>query len=235
MSRGTTLDQIVEQLRAECRLSTDSSRGLESRTQLVQVINRVYETLYDEFDWEFLNITREEGTKDLQAGQRYYDPPTNLDVDSISGAWAEYGGLWHPLQYGIGYPQFNYLDSDLDERQDPVTHWKVRDDDQIEVWPIPDSNNNRIAFEGKRKFVRLSAGDDRCLLDDTLVVLFAAADVLQGNKQEDSKAKMSMAQARLAKLRGKATGKSRVRIGLGKAGGVVSQSERISVAYVRNQ
>jgi hypothetical protein len=228
--RNTTLDEMVEQLRAECRLSTDSSRGMESRPHLIQVLNRVYETMWNDYDWDFLKVTREDSQKNINAGQRYYDAPTIMDVDQINEAWVRWGGNWRKLDYGIGYEQYNQHDSSLDVRQDPACRWEVRDNRQIELWPIPASGGSIMAFEGQRRFARLAAGEDRCLLDDTLIVLFSAADILQGNKQEDAKAKSTMAQARLAKLRASATGKSRTTVGRGQR---QESTSGIRVAYVR--
>jgi hypothetical protein len=213
--RNTTLDELVEQLRAECRLSTDSSRGVESRSMLVQVINRTYEVLFDDYDWSFLKLKREDCFKQLYAGQRYYNCPVESDVDSLTRAWINYGNVWVPLEYGIDFSHYSQMDSEQDQRADPAQCWVVRDDGQFEVWPIPASNDNRIGFEGKRKFSRLSAGSDRCVLDDSLVVLFAAAEILAGNKQPDAPMKLQMAQARLAKLRASAAGQSRSTVGRG--------------------
>lgn len=233
--RNSTLDQMVEALRNEARLSTDSSRGVESRPWLVQLINRWYETLWNDYDWQHLNLLREDSTVALQAGLRYYDIPETVDVDSISKVFLRFGNGWSEIDYGIDHSHYSERDSDNDERADPVQRWTVRDMAQIEVWPIPASNDCALGFEGKRKFARLTKGDDRCLLDDNLIVLFAAAEVLAAHKQADAQKKEQAASAVLTRLRAKASSKARVRMGLGEASNSRQQPGEIRVAYVRNQ
>lgn len=230
--RGTTLDQLVEQLRAECRLSTDSSRGVENRSWLVQILNRTYEVLWDDYEWEFLHIKREDAKKALQAGQRYYDIPSDMEVDQATNCWINYGNVWLPLQYGIDYSCYSQLDPDKGMRADPAQRWCIRNDGQFEIWPMPASDNTQqVAFEGRRKFKRLAANSDRCLLDDALVVLFAAAEILKGNKQPDADSKLTMAQARLAKVRAKAADRKRVRIGMGSPADAQRGYPRIRAVY----
>lgn len=232
--RNSTLDNIVEQLRNEARLSTDSSRGLESRPWLVQLINRWYETLFVDYEWQHLKIMREDATVQLAAGQRFYDVPETVEVDSIIKLWGKFGGGWTPLDYGIGFEQYSQRDSDAGERADPAQRWTIRDMTQIEVWPIPATNDNLIGFEGKRKFVRLVKGSDRCLLDDTLIVLFAASEILAAHKQPDAKNKEAAAGTLLARLHAKSSGGSRVRMGLGDSTNSRQPAGEIRVAYVRN-
>ena len=233
--RNSTLDQMVEALRIEARLSTDSSRGVESRPWLVQLINRWYETLWNDYDWQFLNLTREGATVPLQAGLRYYGIPETVDIDSITNVYVRFGNGWSPIDYGIDHSHYSQRDSDKGERSDPVQRWTVANADQIEVWPIPATNDGALGFEGKRRFARLTKGGDRCLLDDNLIVLFAASEILAAHKQPDAAKKEQAASAVLTRLRANGASKKRVRMGLGEATNSRQQPGEIRVAYVRNQ
>lgn len=215
MARNSTFERIIEMVRAEAKLSTDTSVGVESLTYIKQLINRTYEVLWDEFEWSFTALRREDCFKTLAAGQRYYDFPADLDSDAVEGAWVYNGGVWNPIDYGVSLDQYASVDSETDERSDPVLRWVVRDDDQFEVWPIPASNGDLIGFSGKRKFVRLSANADRCEMDDTLVALLCASEILSAAKDGSAPQKVALAQARLDKLRGKASGNGRFVMGRG--------------------
>lgn len=211
--RGKTLDNLIEAVRAECRLSTDNSRGLENREYLTQVIRRNYEVLWGEYDWPHLAVHREDCYITLQSGQRYYDLPANVDVETIKNAYTNFGNVWIPLTYGIDLSTYNLINSEADFRADPVSRWMIRDENQIEVWPIPASNGNKVGISAKRAFVPLTAGSDRVELDDILIILFTSAEILAANKAEDAKKKEQMASARLLKLRARINSHSRVIVG----------------------
>lgn len=211
--RGKTLGQLIEEVRAESRLSTNNSRGLENRENVAQVIKRNYEVLYADYDWPFLSILREDCYVTLNAGQRYYDFPDHIDVDTLKGMVTRMGNVWTPVTYGISLATYNMIDSETDKRADPVLKWSVRNDQQFEVWPIPASNGNLVGFEGKQKFVPLTKDSDRCLLDSTLIVLFSAAELIEATGGKDAASKKQMASARLGKLRARTAAKSRCIIG----------------------
>lgn len=234
--RGKTLDQLIEAVRAESRLSTNNSRGLESRENITQVIRRNYEVLYGDFDWPHLAIHREDCFVTAQSGQRYYDYPEEIDVETITGVFTNYGNAWSPLGYGITLSTYNTIDSEADQRCDPALRWNIRDDRQFEVWPIPATNGSLIGFEGRRKFAQLTKGSDKCLLDSTLIELFCAAELLEAVGAKDAQSKRNLASARLLKLRARTSGNDRCIVGgsdpLGSKEG--SGGSQIRVVYARN-
>jgi hypothetical protein len=234
--RGSSLGTIIDAVRLEAKMSTASSRGVEDRTRIVQMVNRVYETLWDEHDWEFLRIDREDSYKALAAGQRFYDFPTGLRPDDVGSAWLHWGTTWTRLEYGIDFRHYSMRNSEEDEREDPAQRWVVRSNTQFEVWPMPASNNAQtVGFEGKRSFVKLADDDaDNCALDDQMITLFVAAEILAGNKMPDAEVKMEMARARLSALTARSADKTRVRVGLG-GGALRDGDSHIRVAYARNQ
>lgn len=204
MARGTTFLQLVTQLRAELGRSTTASLGVADIPMLQQAINRAYGTLYNK-DWQHL---RREFTKiNLAAGQRYYDPPELLDADRIEKTVVWWNGEPYPLCKGIDFEQYAAYDSTIDERNNPAARWDLRftgTTEQIEIWPVPADNQQKLQFIGKTKFSRLVNDSDVCLLDDDLVVLHAAARVAAGRKSNEAPLFEADAKALLSQLLGNA-------------------------------
>jgi hypothetical protein len=95
--------------------------------------------------------------------------------------------------------------------------WQIHDGNQFEVWPLPASNGALVRFSGRRKITPLVGDDDRCDLDDQLVVLYAAAEVEAKKSQKDADLKLAAAKARLLTLRARTSDRRRVRMGMGES------------------
>lgn len=217
MARNNTLNELVEMVRDECKLSTNSSRGTDHRNYIVRLIRRYYEQLYDEHDWAFLKITREDAGKDIEAGQRYYDFPAELNLERAHTLWMKWGEQWIPLEYGITPADYSAQDSDADERSDPAMKWQVYGENQFEIWPLPASDiAGGLRFEGIKKMTQLIDNEHRCDIDGMLVSLFVAAEILGGNKDTEtaSSKKQAAAQDRFLAMKARAP-RPRVRMGLG--------------------
>jgi len=199
MARGTTLAQITNQLRAELGVSTNPGQNLNSLPYWQQVLRRTQERLYAEYAWEFLKIDRDES---LLAGQRYYTFNADVNYDTITQAWVKYAERWVPIDYGISPALYNLDDSDEDKRNQPVLRWKHYEGNQFEVWPIPSANLNQvIRFACTKQLAPLIANEDRADLDDTLIVLFAAAEILERTGSADAKSKAALANQHYLSLR----------------------------------
>lgn len=210
MARRKTLEDILSQLNNETGQIDTPSYGVGARNSLVNLINRVQETLWDDHDWPFLEIKK---TIQLQAGQRYYDIPSEMATDRIKNVQVKYAGTWHPVKFGIEQSElFAIHDSDIDQRFDPAARWDHyydtgTDTEQLEVWPIPASNydsstyNGSLLITGTKKLGTLEADSDRADLDDRLIVLFAAAEVLARDRTDDAQVKLQKAQERYAALK----------------------------------
>lgn len=211
MARQETFAEIQEAVLDEARLSTNASRGTSHRNYVKRLIRRYYTQLYVGWDWEFSTINREDAGKDANAGQRYYDFPTDIDTNRENALWYKLGAAWIKLDYGIGVDQYSAFDSDNDERSDPPLRWMIRDDGQFEIWPMPASTLvNGLRFEGYKKKTELVADSSRCDLDTDLIALFVAAEILAGNKAADAPAKLAAAQAHFMALKGNAPTKRRI-------------------------
>lgn len=214
MARGTSLLLLVDKLKAEAGQSALVSAGVDALPALKQILRRTQETLYDDYAWPHMRFMP---FKNLAAGQRYYDLPSGLNMERIEDVAVWHNGKPMPVERGIGFAEYASYDSDSDDRADPVLRWDIRSPSgtpQIEVWPLPATNastgpsHNRLHFIGIRSLSALTADADTADLDDQMIVLFAAAEMLARQKSEDAPAKLAAAQSRYNRLKGRLAGGS---------------------------
>lgn len=205
MARRSTLEAIRNDFRAECRLSMNAAHNTQDAARQVIVLQRTQEWLWRDFDWPHLRVDR---FIDLQAGQRYYDMPEDLDIDRIQRVAVRHDRVYCDLRAGIDEAQYAAHDSDLDQRAWPVRRWQLTEDEMLEVWPIPDSNfdpsslDGRLKITGIRQLKPFVAESDRADLDDRLIVLYAAAEYLASKNSDDAQLKLDQATQLYSKLRG---------------------------------
>lgn len=215
MPRNVTLLELLQDYRAEIRASGNAAHNSSARESQVRLLQRVQQGLWEDHDWPHLRVER---TQDLQAGQRYYDPPDDVSIDRVEMIEVRYGEEWCPLGYGLDSRHYSTYDSDLDERSWPVTRWQIYEDDQFEVWPVPSDDANVTSLEGRLKITGirnlnpLVADDDRCDLDSDLIVLHAAAETLGAQGAKDAPLKLQKAQRRELRLTGNLSKVKRFRI-----------------------
>jgi len=217
MARGVTFLNLKSRLRADLRRDVSASVGIDDVDSLGQTINRVYETLYYDYDWPHLRrvFTRTA----LSAGQRYYNMPSGCDVERIERMVAWRDGLAVDLDRGIDIEHYGIYDPEADERSEPVVRWDVRytgSATQLEFWPMPSTNTQEFQIQGITQFSRLVNDIDTALLDDNLIVLFSAAELALAQESKDAQAKLSQAQRLYTQLKGRLAGDGRrTRLGLG--------------------
>lgn len=205
MARGSTLEAIRNDFRAECRLSMNAAHNTQDAARQIIVLQRTQEWLWRDFDWPHLRVDR---FIDLQAGQRYYDMPEDLDIDRIQRVAVRHDRVYCDLRAGIDEAQYAAHDSDLDQRAWPVRRWQLTEDEMLEVWPVPSLNfqasslDGRLKITGIRRLKPFVAESDRADLDDRLIVLFAAAEYLASKNSDDAQLKLDQATQLYSKLRG---------------------------------
>lgn len=199
MALHTTFGELLTMLRAECRLSTNPAVGPDANTRHKVVLNRAYEMLWKAVDWPHLKYTSPLAS--LSAGQRYYSFPAGMDHKHLDEVVVWWNGEPYPLDPGIGFEEYAAFDSNADERAEPPQRYAIRQQSdaliQYEVWPLPVGNDLQIQFRGRKAFRKLVNPIDICLLDDNLVVLTAAADVLRPINKDDADSKARAAQQML--------------------------------------
>lgn len=203
--RGKTLEKLLDELRSEARISLNPAQSKQTRDHDINLLQRTQERLWDDTDWPHLRVER---TQACQAGQRLIQVPDDMSIERLEQIQFKNGDIWCRLVPGIGAAQYNAWDSERDMRSFPVERWQIREDDEIEVWPIPDQDADPTSLHGFYKFIGirnlnpLVDDGDRADLDDRLIVLYAAAEKLAKPDPETAKLKLAMADKRYAKLRG---------------------------------
>lgn len=194
MPRNTQLIEMVGMLREETGRSTNMAVSNEDVPALKRILRRTQNTLYAKWDWPFLMV---KPTIQLNQGQRYYDFPDEMHYDEIKEIVVWWNELPVPIIRGIGPANYLVYNSEKGQRVDPVLRWDIYDSEfgipQMEVWPIPASNLQHIQIWGKRKLRPLIKDSDRADLDDDMLVLFAAAEILMRQKSADAEAKLAAA------------------------------------------
>lgn len=172
MARGTQLLKLVDQLRSELKESTNAAHGVNTLGTYKYKLNAQQAFLYHDYAWPFLNGTFDVET---QAGERYYDLP--VDAGTIGRVEFKWNNIWFPLARGISGRNYNAVDPDQDNRSDPVQNWQLYGESQFEVWPLPATNGSTVRFWGRQALTEMVADNHRCVIDDRLIVLFAAANL----------------------------------------------------------
>lgn len=218
MAIGTQFSSLFQDLRAEVRRSTTVSVGVDDLPYLKRVINHVYRGLVVDYEWRHLRYVPPRIA--MQAGQALYDFPTHLDFDDVWSATCWQGSTNTEIKRGIEPTDYGTIDPQADARQDPVLKYDLRFSGtavQFEVWPLPATTDEvEVEFIGTYKLPRLVNDDDQMMIDDELVLLFAAAEVLKADKADDSDSKLQLAQDYLRRLKVRQKANSRrYQIGLG--------------------
>lgn len=193
MARGVTLGEMVTSVRIESGMDPDPALSLNMEPLIKELIRREYERLYEEFDWPFLRIRSDVS---LQAGQRYYDIPNNLNLERIERVEYWWGDKWFPLVRGILMDDYNIHDSDADVRAEPAMKWDVLytgSEAQMEIWPVPVTNTPKIRIIGIRNFTPLTTMAALCDLDDRMIILFVASEILARKQSPEAATKQAKA------------------------------------------
>lgn len=204
MGRGTSLGQLIDDLRAETGHSLQANLGKATRDVFVNMLQRTQRRLWEDYSWPFLRIRRD---ITINAGQRYYDVPDDMVFERIERVETKHGDYWTKLHFGIGAEEYNQHDSDRGVQSSPIRRYDAYENNQIEFWPIPANNSNAatgtdsVRVHGIRNLSAFVAEADTADLDDQLIVLYAAAEILSRQKQADAQNKLAQAQAHYARLK----------------------------------
>lgn len=205
MARGSTLVKLLDDLRVACRISSNPAHNRANQDSQIRALQTKQEWFWNDFAWPHLRVDR---FLDLAAGQRYYDLPTDLDITRITKIESRWAGVYNKLFWGIDADALSAYDSDLDQRGWPVQRVNISENEQLEVWPIPDQNFDAVSLDGRikvtgiRTLKPLVAMTDRADIDDRLIVLHCAAEYLAATGAKDAQFKLDQANALYLKIKG---------------------------------
>lgn len=199
--RGKTLGELVVDFRDEAGLAHTAAMSQNALEAIRTTLRRTQEVLFTDWAWPHLRVQRDEA---LLAGERYYSFPPDLDPDRVESAATREtpDGYWYDVCYGISIGMRNDCDAELGQRRDPVRAWEYFEDGQYEVWPMTDKDGGTLRFTGIQKLPPLVSDGDRAVLDDRLIVLYAAGQWLQRAKDPSAATVLSMADAHYRRLKG---------------------------------
>lgn len=192
--RNQQFVDILEGLRLESKRSGSTQLGQNEAPALKRMLNRLYEFFWFDYKWPFLKIM--DADKAVLAGVYKFDPPTSIDIERIEKVAVRFGDVWMPLERGLTTEMYNALDSEADERSEPATHYDIQwtgSAPQIVIYPRP-SRDVTVRFQGRKKFVRMVNDSDLCLLDDQILILYGAAELLASAEDPKANAVASAAQ-----------------------------------------
>jgi hypothetical protein len=201
MALGTQLQLIVEMVRDEARLSSATSQGIDHLAQIKRLIRRTHVMLADSYEWAHMKLTMGNAVLTIGGDQQFYTFPETLNTDRPFVVHLHLNGIWTRLDPGIAPERYNEIDSYGTGRGDPLL-WDWNGASGIEVWPVPSLAGGELHFTGTKKANALTSETDQADIDDILLSLQVAAEILAGNNQEAAaKLKLSAANMRLSQIR----------------------------------
>jgi hypothetical protein len=186
-------------------MSLNPAHNNQTRDLDIKHLQNVQEALYNDYAWTMLRAQRDQG---VQAGQRFYGVPSDMHIDRIEEVHFRYGNEWIQLQNGIGDEEYFRWDSDLGITSYPCERWKIWEGEEIELWPIPATNQDPVSLDGTlrikgiRDLKPLVADTDRADLDDWLIIYTAAAERLEYDNKKLAKVMFTKAERLYMRLRG---------------------------------
>jgi len=210
MARGQTLAVVRAALKRELRdaAETNSYQDVLYNGLLVDL----HSDMCNAYDWDFLERNWDVA---VAAGARYVDIPTSdtrnasvtINFERPVHVDRFFNRFYYPVESGITMELFNWRNSDLDNRQDPIMRWQMVSNvneaatpNQLEVWPIP-LTNQVLRVTGQRSPLTVSGDGDTFDLDHLLLVYGVAANELANRNSTLAQSMQSKFQLRLQKLR----------------------------------
>lgn len=220
MARYSTLESILAGARVEARVSPNPAHNIQTRDMHVALIQREQARLWEDFAWPHLRVER---FIPLAAGQRFYDvnsavkedgttPEQVVPIDRIERIDVKSNIIWLPLQEGISTGEYAIFDSMRDQRSWPPVRFRLYEDEQIEVWPIPSidaatdgTHESWLKITGIRALQPFVDDSDRADLDDRLLELYTAGAILAAAGAKDAQFKLEAANRHYARLKASLT------------------------------
>jgi len=201
-----TMTEMLRELRGEIGMSLDTSVQANVVDKHKLLLQRAERMLYDSEEWPHL-MTSFEKTSNALVFQVAL--PAGLDpggITSVSVKATSSATRPVPLQHGLSDAEVFSVNPA--EAKWPPRFWRLQasndpaeDDYQrtVVVWPVPDRNYT-LTFYGRRALGSFVNGADQSTVDSDVIVLQAAAEILNGQQDPNATVKASAARQRIADI-----------------------------------
>lgn len=205
MARNRTLLGLVRDVRIAARISlNDAHLSADKKERIVQDLQETQEWLWADYNWPHLVVRRD---IPLQAGVRFYEPPTDVDLTRIIDIKTSWDTDWFKIENNLTEYDYSLYDSENDERYSPALKWRFWENEEIEIWPLPSENgdpatkDNYIRITGIRNLTDLVDDNDTADLDGLLLVWYTAGRYLQTKKDPRAETLLAQANIRYGRLK----------------------------------
>lgn len=243
MARGVTASTVLTKLKAEIGdyAGTNTVRDAE----LYQLMSNKQQQLVMDYDWSFLTRRWDAA---CAVNSQFITYPTvddvgltaTINIDELDKVEVLYNQKYQPVLYGIGSEQYNLFNYQLlGQTSIPIRRWREASnpDDAVqpntfEIWPVP-SVAQTVRITGERQPTLITGGTIKVDLDDMLIALAVAADVLSFKNPEKARYKLQQFQSHLRRLGGQSKTSDKIRT-LGGGDGEEFDRNRRLVAIAGN-
>lgn len=213
MALGTTLAQTLVMLKSQ--IGASLSVGTADDTLNYQRIETKQTWFASMYDWDMLVDSWDQGITVGTPGRYTTFPTTDINgytntinFDRPVDAAVQYSLKWLDMGFGIGINEMNLWNSDLGMTSNPVMKWDFKKGDRtkFEVWPLG-GQTQTVRFTAQKNVATLRTAGvlDPTLtltLDDQLISLAVAVDILTALEDASVKSYSEMLAARWRTLRG---------------------------------
>lgn len=222
MSRGVLASTVLTKLKAE--IGDYAGTNTVRDTELYQLMSNKQQQLVMEYDWSFMTRRWDVAAP---VNTQFITYPTvddigltcTINIDEIDKVETLYNQKYQPVDYGIGSAQYNTFNYQLlGQTSYPIARWREAsnpddavDPNEFEVWPVP-SVAQTIRFTGERLPTSITGGTIKVDLDDMLIALAVASDLLFYKNPQKAQYKIQQFQAHLRRLGGRSKTSDKVRI-----------------------
>ena len=174
MQQERTLLEMRADIQVRIGFGMAGQAGVVNAPLIDSMLRSAQNQLYEQFDWSALKAVQDRLTG---IDQRYYDYPTNCNIERINSISVNWSGQWHPLTEGI----------DIEDRSFPSSTIPLKFErrDQYELWPVPQAQY-AMRVEYVKQLGRFIEDGDRCSLPSEIVFLHALSNAKQHYRQPDA-------------------------------------------------
>lgn len=190
-----TLGEIRADIQIRLGFGMAGQAGVVNAPLIDSFIRSAQEQLIEQYDFLRLKGFDERTTG---ASQQFYDYPEGCDAYNLKSVSIYWNGRVIPLKEGIEPTDRGITPSG------PPQKYERRD--QIELWPIPSSNEYTIRTEFMKEPGALVNNSDRVSIDSQLIFLHALSNAKAHYRQPDAQTYASQLDAYLLKMKQKHRG-----------------------------